>query len=146
MLTGGRLNLGGVTPEAIDAWSDAQGRLTEIEESRRTPNLIVAVPTAAQAEPLGLTLEALEQHLYDALVATVLDLQNAIIRMRDALEAVLHFERGRVLRIEAAGDAEELGAMFDAHTGAPRRISQISVGLNSFCGGRSADAGRRARG
>ena len=47
-----------------------------------------------------------------------------------AREVVLHFAQGRVARIEAASGAEELEALFDAHSGEPRRVSHVGVGLN----------------
>jgi leucyl aminopeptidase (aminopeptidase T) len=47
-----------------------------------------------------------------------------------AREVVLHFVGGRVARIEAASGAEKLEALFDAHSGEPRRVSHAGVGLN----------------
>jgi leucyl aminopeptidase (aminopeptidase T) len=43
---------------------------------------------------------------------------------------VLHFAEGCVARIEAASGAEKLEALFDAHSGEPRRVSHVGVGLN----------------
>ncbi len=50
----------------------------------------------------------------------------------DAEEVVLHFERGRIRAIEAARGGEALGAWLDEHSGEPRRISHIGVGLNPY--------------
>jgi leucyl aminopeptidase (aminopeptidase T) len=202
VLTAGYFDASGIPTEAFEAWSAAQGRLSEIEEARRIPNLVVAVPTAAQAQRLGISLRELEDHLVPALNASVLDVQNAIIRTRykldsrrlvirsgaghelrldrgdrallsddgyideedraagavvsnlpaaavyftvlehsasgslylpqagPAREAVLHFHDGRVDRIEAASSADALAALFDAHSGEPRRISHVGIGLN----------------
>ena len=47
-----------------------------------------------------------------------------------ATGVMLHFEGGRVARIEAESGAEDLEALFDAHSGEPRRVSHIGVGLN----------------
>jgi leucyl aminopeptidase (aminopeptidase T) len=47
-----------------------------------------------------------------------------------AREVVLHFVQGRVARVEAASGAEELEALFDAHSGDPRRVSHVGMGLN----------------
>jgi leucyl aminopeptidase (aminopeptidase T) len=44
----------------------------------------------------------------------------------------LHFDGGRVVAIEAAQGAEKLESMFDQHTGEPRRLSHIGVGLNPY--------------
>jgi leucyl aminopeptidase (aminopeptidase T) len=203
-LSGGHLDLAGVSQPAIEAWQAALGRLAEIEEAKRTPNLVVAVPTSPKAQQLGISLEALEAHVLPALTASVLDVQNAILWMRHKLEArrlvvhsgdghalhvdrgdrlihtddgyiddedrargavvsnlpagslyftviedsaegslflpaagaardaVLRFERGRVVTIEAASGADALNALFDAHTGEARRISHIGLGLNPF--------------
>ena len=43
---------------------------------------------------------------------------------------MLHFVQGRVACIEAASGAEDLEALFDAHSGEPRRVSHVGVGLN----------------
>lgn len=48
----------------------------------------------------------------------------------DAREVVLHFEGGRIVDIEAAHGADALARWLDSHTGEPRRISHIGVGLN----------------
>ena len=47
-----------------------------------------------------------------------------------ASEVVLHFAQGCVARIEAASGAEKLEALLDAHSGEPRRVSHVGVGLN----------------
>jgi leucyl aminopeptidase (aminopeptidase T) len=51
-----------------------------------------------------------------------------------ATDVVLHFHDGRVDRIEAAAGAEGLRAMFDRHSGEPRRVSHIGLGLNPYLG------------
>jgi leucyl aminopeptidase (aminopeptidase T) len=43
---------------------------------------------------------------------------------------VLHFTGGRISKIEAATGGPTLEAMLDEHTGEPRRISHIGIGLN----------------
>lgn len=47
-----------------------------------------------------------------------------------ARDVRLTFAGGRVVAIEAATGGEELQAMFDRHTGEPRRISHVGIGLN----------------
>lgn len=49
-----------------------------------------------------------------------------------AREVVLHFEGGRVASIEAAHGADTLAAMLDRHSGEPRRVSHIGIGLNPY--------------
>ena len=43
---------------------------------------------------------------------------------------VLQFSAGRISTIEAASGGAALEAFFDSHTGEPRRISHIGIGLN----------------
>jgi leucyl aminopeptidase (aminopeptidase T) len=49
-----------------------------------------------------------------------------------ATDVVFHFVQGRIERIEAASGAEDLNEMFDAHSGEPRRVSHIGLGLNPY--------------
>lgn len=48
----------------------------------------------------------------------------------EATDVVLHFKAGRIERIEAASGGDALERWFDSHSGEPRRISHIGVGLN----------------
>lgn len=86
VLTGGYLDLGGAPPDAVALWSAAQDRLTHIEETRRIPSLVVAVPTPGQAQRLGMALEALEHLLQEATAPTLLELQDGIVRAQSRLE------------------------------------------------------------
>ena len=43
--------------EALDAWEQAQYRLSLIEEERRLPYLVAAIPTEKRAKLLGITLQ-----------------------------------------------------------------------------------------
>jgi leucyl aminopeptidase (aminopeptidase T) len=49
-----------------------------------------------------------------------------------ARDVAFHLEEGRVVGIEAASGAEGLAAMFDRHSGEPRRISHVGIGLNPY--------------
>jgi leucyl aminopeptidase (aminopeptidase T) len=49
-----------------------------------------------------------------------------------AREVVFTFRDGRIERIEAASGADELRALFDRHSGEPRRVSHIGIGLNPY--------------
>ena len=51
-------------------------------------------------------------------------------RFGAATEVILHFAQGRIVHIDAATGAAELAAWFDSHSGEPRRISHIGLGLN----------------
>jgi leucyl aminopeptidase (aminopeptidase T) len=50
----------------------------------------------------------------------------------EARDVVLRFAEGRIVEIAAASDAAALRAMFDRHSGEPRRISHIGIGLNPY--------------
>ncbi|MEZ4645543.1 MAG: aminopeptidase [Chloroflexota bacterium] len=51
-------------------------------------------------------------------------------RAGKAEDVVLVFENGRITDIHAAKGADSLTALFDRHSGEPRRISHIGIGLN----------------
>lgn len=205
VLTSG--GLGQVNPSGLNAWLEADARLTDIEEARRLPMLFVAVPTPARADELGLTLDQLTDRLFPALTAEIVILNRAIdkarkpltsaqtltIRSGDGLiftaqrgdrplhaddgfiddddrqrgaivsnlpagslyttileptatgqlhfpqflaarEVTLTFTEGRISHITAADPAHAalLNDLFNEHTGEPRRISHIGLGLNPF--------------
>ena len=50
----------------------------------------------------------------------------------DATDVVLSFEGGRVVRIEAGRNAGALQDLFERHTGEPRRVGHIGLGLNPY--------------
>ncbi|MEZ4866745.1 MAG: aminopeptidase [Caldilineaceae bacterium] len=202
-LSGGVIDLAGVNPTRLAPWRAIDEEVTAIEEGRQLPILSVAIPTAAQAAHLGMTLAELEEHLLPALAvsaaenqrlidqtlaqvlggqqiairsgqACVLTMQQgdrtwltddgvideadrsrgAIVsnlpagsiyttvlegetegslyvpRFHQATEVVLHFAQGRIVSIDAATGADELVAWLDSHSGEPRRISHIGMGLN----------------
>ena len=86
VLSGGWLDLKDAPAENIAAWSDAQARLSVIEEAKRTPHIVVAVPNETFAQQLGVTLDELERILHDPIVAPLLDLQNAALRIQHKLK------------------------------------------------------------
>ena len=55
-------------------------------------------------------------------------------RAGDATDVVLSFEGGRIVRIEAGSNAGALHDLFERHTGEPRRVGHIGVGLNPHLG------------
>ena len=67
--------------DAFEAWQQAQYRLTVIEEERRLPYLVAAIPTERGAQQLGLASEELEEILLPALRASVGELQDEIGRV-----------------------------------------------------------------
>ena len=202
-LSSGFLDMTGAKPDSLAAWQGIAEEVTAIEESRRLPVLVVAIPTAAQAVRLGLSLEALEAHLLPAValsaaetqqhiqaaLATARGGQHLVIRsgtdciltmqhgnriwLTDdgvidetdrqrgavvsnlpagsiyttvvesetqgtlyvprfgaATDVILHFNKGRIVHLAAATGATELATWLDSHSGEPRRISHIGVGLN----------------
>ncbi len=187
----------------VRIWQEAVGRLTELEERRLCPYLLVAIPTAARAAQLGLSEAELEAILLPALAASAKELQGEIegalslargggqivlhsgqghtLRLQQgerpwlsddgyidradrdrrahasnlpggsiyttvieeetegrlwlpqaagARDVVLTFRHGRVEQIEAASGAAALRGLFDRHSGEPRRVSHIGIGLN----------------
>jgi leucyl aminopeptidase (aminopeptidase T) len=49
-----------------------------------------------------------------------------------ATDVVLRFDAGRIVEIEAANGAGALLAELDSHSGEPRRVSHIGIGLNPY--------------
>lgn len=195
----------GVPRASLRVWQEAVARLTELEEQRPRPYLLVAIPTAARAAQLDMSEDELEAILLPALAASTRELQGEIERalalargggqmvlhsgeghvlrleqgdrpwLSDdgyidradrqrgasasdlpagaiyttvieeetegsvwlpeaggARDAVLTFRGGRVEEIEAASGAAALRALFERHSGEPRRVSHIGVGLNPY--------------
>ncbi len=188
-----------------DAWQQAQYRLTQIEEARQLPYLLVAIPTPQGASQLGLEPAEMESLLLSALEANPEAIRQEINRVLDATrdgneitihsvdqhilhldhgdrtwlsddgciddddrsrgaivsnlpagsiyttvledktqgslwlpkageatEVVFHFTAGRIDQIEAASGAEYLIRELDSHSGEPRRVSHIGLGLNPY--------------
>ncbi|HEX8684347.1 MAG TPA: hypothetical protein VF707_18670 [Ardenticatenaceae bacterium] len=88
-------------PEALDAWGEAVSRLTMVEEVRRLPYLLVAIPTQEQAQALGVTLAELDQTVLPGLRAPVEELRGEINRVLAAVQG------GQTLTIRS-GDSHEL--------------------------------------
>ncbi len=72
------LDVDGALPEARTAWRDAAGRLGAVEEERGLPFFLVAVPTARQADLLGMPLPALEEIVLPALAVGAAELRQKI--------------------------------------------------------------------
>jgi hypothetical protein len=53
VLSGDRLDLDEVTGPASAAWRESQHSIASIDERRRTPFVLVAVPTGERAKALG---------------------------------------------------------------------------------------------
>lgn len=207
VLQGDIPNFASLPQESFATWLMARHRLTGIEEERRLPFLLVAIPTKLRAQQLGMSLAALEKILLPALAASAEELQNEINRalklaqggstmtirsggkyelrmklgrrpwhnddgyinqedraqgaivsnlpagsiyttvledttegailipkVRQARQVVFHFERGRINRVETSDPAEAgtISAWLDSHSGEPRRISHIGLGLNPY--------------
>jgi leucyl aminopeptidase (aminopeptidase T) len=205
VLAGARPDFSLAPKDAFDALRQAQYRLTVIEEERRLPYLLVAIPTERGAQQLGLAREELEEILLPALGASVEELQNEIGRVLnkvsggraitihsgdnhvlhlehgdriwlsddgcidemdlrqgaiasnlpagsiyttvveekthgslwlpragEAIDVVFHFSTGCIVDIEAASGADLLIRELDSHTGEPRRVSHIGLGLNPY--------------
>lgn len=203
VLQGGGLDVETLDPDALDAWSSAVQRLTDLEEERRLPYMLVAVPTQERAQALGLSLKDLEHYVVPAILVPSEELRAHIDRLLmavagarhltlctgDGLElyldrgnrrwlgddghideedriqgaitsnlpagalyttvlehrtegrvfipraagaekVVLTFEKGEIVRIEAAQGVQKLEDMLSRHTGDCRRVGHIGIGLN----------------
>ncbi len=106
-LSAGTLNLAGVSTANIEVWSRGQEMLTAIEESRRLPNIVVAVPTLVKAQAINTTLAELDAHVEPAMRATLWDLQGSIERVSmtnmDAQTLTLRTGERHELRMRRAG-------------------------------------------
>lgn len=201
-LSGGVPDFSLAAPDVLAAWQQMDAELTAIEEARRLPILVVAVPNGPRAARLGMTLDALEAHVMPALLLDVHASRTLIARAQEAIagshiaistgdgcelhlqqgdrhwhgddgviddadrrrqtivsnlpagsvyttvmeelthgalflpkapgatNVTLHFDAGRIVDIEAAEGAGALAAWLDRHSGEPRRVSHIGVGLN----------------
>lgn len=100
VLEGAEIDTTGVPAEALAAWGDAIDRLGAVDEERRLPFLLVAVPTAARAAALDLSLLELEAALVPALAAPSAELRREIARVRAAVEG------GRTLIVRSGAGCE----------------------------------------
>ncbi|NWF80023.1 MAG: aminopeptidase [Chloroflexi bacterium] len=126
------LVLGGVPPKLDHAPPAARAALdaldtqwSAVEETRRLPYLVAAIPTAAQADRLHLEHEALLAHLMPALLAPVEELRAEI---------------GRILAV--AGVAERL----TIRTGEDHELRMIRRGRPWLADDGVIDAGDQASG
>jgi len=83
--SGSGIDFGNVPEAAVEAWSRAVGRLERLQEERRLPELLAAVPHALQAQKLGMSLDELEQRVVPALAVEIGVLQNEIERVLHAV-------------------------------------------------------------
>jgi leucyl aminopeptidase (aminopeptidase T) len=106
--------LGGAAPDfaaapaaALDAFQAADERLTEIEEARRLPFLVAAIPTPARARQLGVSSAELEAHMLPALLVPPAEIRAEIERMLAASAGAdtltIRTEGGHELRMARAG-------------------------------------------
>jgi leucyl aminopeptidase (aminopeptidase T) len=84
-LQGDDLDQADLPEPALRAWLQATTRLNAIDEERRLPLLLLAVPTEGRARAAGLTLVALEDLLLPSLAASAAQLGQAI---RPVLQSV----------------------------------------------------------
>ncbi len=101
VLEGATPDFSTVPRDAFAAWQQAVHRLTIIEEARRLPYLLVAIPAELHVQQLGLTLEALEDLLLPALAVSVEELQ----RENERVLAAVSDSQTIIIR---SGDTHEL--------------------------------------
>ena len=101
------LVLNGAAPEsdavpapALRAWTEATQRLVQVEDARRLPYLLMAVPSARRAAELRMREKSLERHLLASLAASPSELRKEIDLILE------HVVGGRRLFLRSADDAE----------------------------------------
>jgi leucyl aminopeptidase (aminopeptidase T) len=99
-LQGNHLDPSTVPPAALASWGGAINRLTSIDEERKLPFFVVAVPTAERATSLGLSLAELEATLLPALAVESVELREAIDPVRNAISG------GRTMIINTGSGCE----------------------------------------
>jgi leucyl aminopeptidase (aminopeptidase T) len=103
VLAGARPDFSLVAMEVRDAWEQAQYQLSVIEEERRLPYLLVAIPTEQRAQQLDIAHEKLEEILLPALEASVKELQVEIERVlnkvNDCQAIIIHSGTDHVLHL-----------------------------------------------
>lgn len=104
-LVGGVGDLSQAPPDALAAWTEATQRLTRIEDERRIPSVLVALPNPEHAAALGMSLQDLTTVLLPALRVPVTDLRAAFnsifpivagastLTIRSGDDCVLHLRR-----------------------------------------------------
>jgi leucyl aminopeptidase (aminopeptidase T) len=96
-----------VPPAALRAWASATWRMTQVEDERRLPYVLVAVPTGRRATSLGLAERVLERHLLPALAAPPKRLRDEVNRVLEHLnggeELILRTADHSELRLRVAG-------------------------------------------
>lgn len=91
-------NFANIDRDGFAAWQTAEQALTQIEEGRRLPYIFVAIPSAAKAAELGLTLAELEAHVLPALALPT-------DQVRQPIERILrHTARAQTLTIRTGGE------------------------------------------
>lgn len=99
-LQGAELDPADVPAGALAAWGGAINRLTSIDEARKLPFMVVAIPTAARAASLHLSLPELESVLLPALAVDRVALGQVIEPVRAAVAG------GRTLVIDTGAGCE----------------------------------------
>ncbi len=119
VLQGAGLEVETLDPDALDAWSSAVQRLTDLEEERRLPYMLVAVPTRERAQMLGIRLEDLERYVVPALLVPAEELRRHIDQVLSTVAGAskltictgagltLHLDRGRRRWLSDDGRVDE---------------------------------------
>jgi len=92
---------------ALHVWADATRRLTQIEDERRLPYVLVAVPTAQWATELAQPERVLERHVLPALAASPQELgketRRVLARVEGAETLILRTADHSELRMRLSG-------------------------------------------
>ena len=77
VLAGWRLDLAGLAPASVAAWSDAAGRVEAIIDDRRVSTVVVAVPTENVAANLAISVDVLSTRIMASIVLSATQINAA---------------------------------------------------------------------
>ncbi len=93
-------------PATLATWQAMDEAITQIEEARQLPVLVVAVPTAQRAKALGITLGELEAHVMPAHLLSMEESQRLIAEALAKVEGrqiTIHTGEGHLLHLDQGG-------------------------------------------
>ncbi len=85
VLAGWRVDLAGLAPASVAAWSDAAGRVEAVIDDRRVPTVVVAVPTEDVAANLAMSVDVLNTRIMASIVLSATQINAATQGVLEAL-------------------------------------------------------------
>ena len=114
--------------DTLNAWIQATELVTEVEEQRKLPFMLIAVPTEERANSLGMDLETMEGALLSSLSVSSAELETEIDRalrvLKNASRLVVQTD-GHRLELEISGREwmQDTGMIPDADS--PRTVQPV---------------------